>query len=693
MKKRIGKTVLMVCLVLTWMINLLPTAYALESEAGSETKNGNEQTQSTAADDVFSEGWAAMEPERFVTRDGSVGFRLHLTEWQARGYESGRLIILKKIMEGNDACACLWETKVSGPDENGVLTAICPENAIFVEAAGSGEILAGPIAYDPGEDGIRIPAIYWGRDEFFSEDRQPVNFFCSTPEEDNLQVETIQAADEGKQIYTDFEALEEAFRTREFTKVSFVFSDRKQICSEEGIAGFREWKDGGVFYALNVNNTHNWHFSVQNYKNDESVFAAFQITDTQGKEHSSEMKRVYTETVQNYRAVSDRTEYRDGSLHLECVDAELYRGSGKLDIRLRLTDQVQDLFGCSAKNLLLNGDRLLYPASASAYQGDDLIVSVPLEYMDGISKLYSLEFDLELMLPDYSRYGNEYVRLTFPEPIVTGVKKNAPLGVCNTEDGLSWSVYEIRQDYDGKLVIDYEIRNRSDRTKLVNVRDVAIGEWLTPFYSTSDIELLPDAAVFCKASINEQITSGDESLRSHAIFYDPLGAMGVLALDTIRFYYMVNDPWNNHTDYSEYVAELKCNHILRYESIADQKSNLNLVLNPGADVELTLEQLSEYYYDRQNENRLVLGLWFRNRTGRDINMSLENGTVNGEASPCAASFTRRLTLDLRKDTASFAFLQMVIPNSEDAETVTFDIHIDGELSDSVTISMKKGTQQ
>ena len=429
---------------------------------------------------------------------------------------------------------------------------------------------------------------------------------------------------------------------------------------------------------------HDWHFEVKPFENIETTFAAFQITDTQGRRHSSELSRIHPETVREYEAVADRNEMRDGSLTVDCLGAQLFENEDRLTVRLHVEDRIRNLYGCTARKIVANGNLILPGETSSAWQGEDLLITVPLEKTFGIAELYSLEFDLELTLLDYSEYGTEYVRLTFSEPVPLPYGDVKPLAETIAEDGLEWKIYPLWRSQGAKLRVNFSVHNGGSRDMQVDVKNIVLDGYIASGVNAAYQELPAGYTVMISRDIEGQVTAYDGALQALSTFYEPLAALGVEKLQQFRFYYNAYDAAAYDAlfrqDRNMHVATLEAEQPYRYRAVSGRADeHLGLVADTTGQMALILEKAATYR-EPQNGNRyLLLGLWFRNLTDREISLKLRNAEVNGTPGEFSSSDGLGMGLKMWENTLRFDFIRIQIPEGETPQTVTFELCDDDEV--------------
>ena len=91
-------------------------------------------------------------------------------------------MILNRFASRSDACNFIWESEPLEPDENGVLTALCSETALYVAEDGTGD-----------ENGYYLVLCYYTDEgDILDQDLMRVLYICAPPDE-NGRVEILAA--------------------------------------------------------------------------------------------------------------------------------------------------------------------------------------------------------------------------------------------------------------------------------------------------------------------------------------------------------------------------------------------------------------------------------------------------------------------------------------------------------------------
>lgn len=637
------------------------------------------------------ESWADLIPERYIEDNGSVGFRLHLTEGQREHFEQGTLLLVHQIMRGEDIYQYIWETDPVTPDSDGVLQATCPEKALFVVDNKTGEILAGPIDYLlPGEMQIAVPVIYWDRSGILDPDQMSVLYSCTRhADSDELTIDTIQVFDNMTQTYsfrTDTD--QEYIDAQDYVNAVFVIGERSPTRVGNEVMGFTDWEDGKGFYANTIELPSEWHFEIREFRNSSAEFAVFQITDTQNRSHSSELVRVNPETVTMYPLKNGTVSMRDNTFSLECLGAEKHDEDEYLSVRLRLRDLEQNYYGCTAEHIILNGQYMIYPLSASAWNGNDLQIIIPLNQIYGIKELYSIEFDLNLFRTDYSRYGEEYVRLTFPNPVPVENQDTAILASAITNDGLSWDLQNVEFYQDGSIRIYYTVTNPTRQTFHMNVCSFALEGWQKR--TSSSWTLPPHGTVSTYEQFERSINDTDSGLRVWSMLDEPLASLGTAWIQHLTVQYQSTDVSDLYGSPIQHMITVNLNpdSPLNYKPVSSKANQvLNFSFTGSGKAELLLEKNNRYTDSVTGLEYLSLGFWFRNLTDVPINIALQNVRINGEETSFSTSNTGSVSFELMPGMASFEFIHIQMANGIDPETLCLELVTDYIDTEEVIIQL------
>lgn len=640
------------------------------------------------------ESWSGLQPERIVKEDGSIAFRLQLSEGQRACFREATLLVVSRIMQGEDLYQYIWETDPLEPDSEGVLEAEYPALALYAVDDRSGEILAGPIDYVVnGENRISVPVIYWDRSGILDPDQMSVLYTCSRSSDPGVvTMDAVQVFDSMTQTYSSRADGSHAYIDgQDYVSAAFVIEERRPDRIGNELSGFEDWKEGNGFYANTIHMPCSWHFEVRPFQGEDAAFAAFQITDTQSRHHSSELVRVNPETVTDYRGQVDNAtaSLRDGSITLECLGAELHHEQAGLTVRLHLHDRERNLFRSVAENMVLNGRYMIRPLSADAGAGEDLLITIPLNRLYGVEELFSLEFDLSLLLPDYSVYGREYVRITFPEPIPTGNTAAAPLAAADTGDGLAWELRDLTELRDGSIRVTYTLTNLNHEETGVELESMALEGWQTD--ETSSWTLPAHAVLTYTAQVPGSINDTDSGLQVWSALSEPLVSLGVRELSKLSIRYRAkqgsDDFWTE--EWVEKTAELAFKAIPCGSGTETAGETLGLDLGTGGRIGLTLEKKTCYTDSGRNESCLSLGMWFHNREGSPTAVRLQNVRVNGKEAAAGTTGGTELRLELLPGASAFEYLHIRIPDGVQPETVSFDLQPGSGPDEAVAVAVSE----
>lgn len=370
--------------------------------------------------------WSGLETERKMDQDGNLSFSVALTEDQAALFEHATLMVLKQVVADNQISSQLyncWETVYLDLDDKRTVSARLPEKSVFVVDDNTGEVLCGPIDYRITRDGqLQVTVTYYDEQGMLDPDMLHSMYYCSFAKDENrLNIDTICAYSPETRDYSRRMSIDEKLiRERGFAYANFfIFSGIPTWRGDELLA-YRDWEQNAGVVWSQIDLPCSWHFEVRENKDMlEMMKVSFQITDTQNRTHSSTLRPVHPELIEEYESEWTRSnESADFPVEIKGISSRHYLNMGWVSAELKLERDRERVRTISARDLVLNGDRVMEGMGFMEEQDGNLILTLPGDKMSGLSALFSISFDLVIRGENTWDDVTDHVEIRFPEPII-----------------------------------------------------------------------------------------------------------------------------------------------------------------------------------------------------------------------------------------------------------------------------------
>ncbi len=345
-------------------------------------------------------------------KDNRTLFTLTLTPEQTENLSKARMCVLKK--DQDDAYRFSFITNATIDNEK--ITGEFSGTALYAVNE-SGETLTGPLPYRLTADGTwLIPAelVYQAEGEEKGEAQQAL-IICSLDRETKaLTPGGVMLWDEALQIWTG--NVQAVFT--DYSEITLKAQARKETRDENGVLlPYEAWETvSEEAWSSAIDGS--WSFRLLNDTLDpETLYACFEVQDSQGSIHSSELHQVKTGAS---TAAELRTAYDDANLVL--INSLSVSAQNQLMLSADLTNLTDTEAIIVLKDLTVNGQALDLTAEAFGtgpnwglipQEKQLLALPVPLEQLEGIKTVESIQFNLVLTnAADSAELGTVPVEVT-----------------------------------------------------------------------------------------------------------------------------------------------------------------------------------------------------------------------------------------------------------------------------------------
>ena len=614
--------------------------------------------------------WSGLETIRTEDADG-LRFSVTLTDEQAANIEHATLLLLKQVYTTNrgllDFFYEVWETPYLELDENNTLSAAYPKKAVYVVDE-NGKRLAGPVEYRITREGkLKICVLYYDQDGILDDELLNTMYTCSPVEEDGLlEVENICAFDETTHEYSTRMSVDEDYlREQEYTCVSFISMERRPEIRGGELPGFRSWPMEDAIVYEEVALPCRWHFEVcEDRDRPETVYALFQISDTQSLTHSSSLCRVHPELVETRSFLPCDGE---ATLHVE-AQAEQYLDGGSVSVRMELQDLPAEVYKCRAGDLVLNDTVQVEGGYLFSYH-DVLMMTLTREQLLSVDELRSLQVTLTMIREDYSTWGEETVRLELAEPIRPGTDSTPPLASAVSEDGLVWNIRAAAVEDSGRLIVNFDLMNPGPDPAVLRLQDLVAERYAVGTFNS--YTLAPDESVIGKINVSMHPSDIDDSYHVINTLWGPLGRLGTESIASLRLLYR---------DASQYPSiprevSFRLAEPLTWDA-GESTGGIDRTLAETDGLTVSLEQSLLFHDERHDMDALSLCLRMDNESGEAHRLVFDAFSNDGEEIE-NSSWMHNTGFDVPAEAVRFRYLQIELPaGAAYTETVSCELHVD-----------------
>ena len=233
--------------------------------------------------------WTQMNQVQYAGVEGETQyFSVQLTPEQVQYYASSNLLVLTEPYDGE--YSQVFKTNKVTIDENGVLTAGYNGRTLYAVDE-NGTIVAGPLKYYISDDGhLEIIMMYENFESGAEQLYTHVIYECAdAPAGSNLPVLEQYVYDEDLDTWSNrLELREEDYQYMNFSHVL-----QMPVYNEQTIRPYSEWEESGNVFSYEIPTTEGIHFRFYDHILDDStLYACFEITDTQANLYGTELMEV-----------------------------------------------------------------------------------------------------------------------------------------------------------------------------------------------------------------------------------------------------------------------------------------------------------------------------------------------------------------------------------------------------------------
>ena len=618
-------------------------------------------------------GWGGMQTDMVSEKNGEIRFGLQLTDEQVKHYEHARLLVLQQIIADNELQAgfCrVWESTEVQMNENGYMTASYTPKALYVVDDETGMTVEGPIDCRITRDGqLQVCVLYMDENWIMDEDLLNVMYYFDfTEDSSGLKLAGIEVFDEATSSYSARTHIDQSFIDQTLYSYALFYSQNQlPTYKDEELIGYRDWSAGDSFIYRMISLPCSWHLEIrENPETPATLYALFELEDTQSVRHCSEMVRIFPEKVEEYEAVAE-ADGPDPSLEIY-AEAQYYRSLDLFCVRCRISSDNLYLRGWQAENIVLNEERLLIYERSSAWDGADLIISMPHKQLLGTREIRDLSFDLISVDQDYKDGEICQVQIHFPVSILRDDEKKETAAVSTSDDRLIWTLRYISYDEStDKIYLNTDISNPSDNEKVIYLRDVSLESYVV--YDSGRLVIPPHktASIASNISMSTAFTTAD--YRTVTLLLEDLpGRIGIDSISSVRYYY-TDESVSPNTDY---VVTFRLAEPCPCRASELPTPTKQVTVLDGSEISLNLESCVTFSDPSEAENAHVtcLGVWLCNRAAYEVACSFEDIVLDG-VPPENYYYYRFAEYTVPARTNRFVFLRLIRSVEKVPETVGF----------------------
>ena len=614
--------------------------------------------------------WTGLETVRTEDADG-LHFSVTLTDEQAAYFEHATLLLLKQVYTTNrgllDFFYEVWETPYLELDENNTLSAAYPKKAVYVVDE-NGKRLAGPVEYRITREGkLKICVLYYDENGILDDELLNTMYTCSPIEEDGLlEVENICAFDETTHEYSTRMSVDEGYlQEQEYAYVSFISMERRPEIRGGELPGYRSWPMEDAIVYEEIALPCRWHFEVcDDPIHPETVFALFQISDTQSLAHSSSLCRVYPELVESRSFLPYDGE---GPLHVE-AQAEQYLDNGSISVRMELQNLPAEVYKCRAEDLVLNDTVQVEGGYLFSYH-NVLMLTLTREQLLSVDEVRSLQVTLTMTREDFSTWGEETVRVELTEPIQTNNGDTPPLASAVSEEGLVWNIRAVEAKDNERLIVNFDLTNPGPDPAVVWLENLIAERYADGM--SANYKLAPGERVIGKIYAPLHISDIDDSYHVINTLRDLPGRLGIESIASLRVLY------RDASSYPSIPREVgfRLTEPLTWD-LGEPTDGAGFTLAEADGLTVSLEQGLLFHDERHDMDALSLCLRVDNESAETHRLVFDTFSNDGKEIE-NNSWMHNTDLKVPADAVSFRYLQIELPaGAAYTETVSCELHVD-----------------
>ena len=466
--------------------------------------------------------WTQMSQVQSAGIEGETQyFSVQLTPEQIRYYASGQLLVLSQVGSDYDAMhgsaySQVFATDEVTVDENGVLTAGYNGRTLYA-VDDNGQPIAGPLHYSVSKDGnLQVYANYVNDGEGEENRMAHVMFECAqAPAGTDLPVLDQYVYDEDTDIYTNRLALVQG----DYQTVNFPYDYRMRTYDGDTIKPFVEWEQHSTRFGIRkLELPADFHFRFfDRILDNNTLFACFQISDTQANLYGTELMPVDNPSVSEIHFRDGQSEDGDGNdtdggekfvyenddwrmtVWGEAADSELskelelkvyFENLSDRELHYKLPNGAVTVNGTQICQLKEGGILGSVVSGSSSY---DTITFGP-DDLAGLTEIHEISMDIECTEQSDERGADERdvsaqvvlhpVDLNL-EKIAAKYDLSSPLSSCS-KGNIDWSIVAIKPDGNWNYKIVVHCKNTSAETvQLPDIKRAAINGAVVDFQNIS----------------------------------------------------------------------------------------------------------------------------------------------------------------------------------------------------------------
>lgn len=617
--------------------------------------------------------WRNMMTEKTSEENGEVRFSMQLSDEQAEHLEHAKLLILQQIVgDGRlyPGFCRVWESNDVCMGEDNSLTASYSPKAVYIIDDETGEVLNGPIDCRITRDGTcQVCVLYMDENGILDEDLLNVMYYFDFSDKSNrLEISKIEVYDDVTSSYSARTGIDQSFIDQSlYTEAMFYFQNQLPTYKDGELLGYQDWNAGDSFVSQSVSKPCSWHLEVrENPVNAETLFALFELEDTQSVRHCSDMVRIFQDGVEEYEVTTDITG-SPVSLELQ-PSAQYYRDRDMLCVSFRIACDNLYLRGWRADNILLNQERLIN-GQFSAWANEDLIISLPGKTLLGTGEIQELSFDLHAVGQDYQDPEHYSVQVHFPDSIIRNAGSSEMLASAVSDEGLVWTLREAtRSELTDHVDLYFDVFNPADEQVEIELDAVALERYLAPEYVHLSIPSNRSVSLPLSISLIRADNYSYNWLQGPVYIEDMPGRLGIDCISSIRFFYTDINTSVRHQAAFGLPEPLPC-----HCSGAPAETDIVTLLQ-GSEITLNLETCVTFCDSDDGEGPYVtsLGIWLCNQADYDLTCSFSDAKLDGASIENSWAF-QLLDYTVPAGTARFVFLHFERSIETEPEAVSFHL--------------------
>ncbi len=474
-----------------------------------------------------------IHEETTSEEDSAVG--IELTQEQLQTYGSSKLLVLEERgLEENRYYNQVFLTDQVELDETGKLTASYNGEGLYlVDEDGNAATEMLEYYVDDGK--------YWIPVNYIADDSTVTHTIISCKKKadgEPLEQLTQYVWDEATGMYTNRLTIDPS----DYAEMSIPAFNRVKTYEGEQLLEFSKWDLSSVFSprADYLDPSYNWNFQFMDQQTGADLYACFQIADTQGNVHSSDLIRLENPNVtsipirqnsfegENYRIEAEgyriRTNVNPG-LEFD------FKVENKSDNTLKLRANIGDIL--INDHIILAGRSMWFEAEKGC--SDEYVLKIGENDLTNVEELESLTVYLQGDDEQVFRF-----EMQENEHIEELAEKVTELNTAYEDSSEKYELYNLHEDEEGNIcgILYYE-NLTDDRTQELFFDEVKINSYILKLYRTISETVRPKTSVYVEFKAENTIynTSGWRSENDPLNLENYLGRCNVKEIKEISFQY------------------------------------------------------------------------------------------------------------------------------------------------------------